>query len=99
MKDYPLLDYAAKQRSVHFRRGALEPTGCWVQTLFPTKDRTVNQKDRTNGYIKSWRQARGGFGYHEPFMTPVSMEATPLFFVSEAGLTSVARHLLAFGYD
>lgn len=93
LKQYPLLEYAAKHTSTHFRSGNLEPAGRWVQVLFPTS----NRKDRVNKSLKSWRQVRDGFGQHEPFMIPDEMEATPLFFASEAGLTSVIQKLLAFG--
>ncbi|KAL9601597.1 MAG: hypothetical protein Q9219_002431 [cf. Caloplaca sp. 3 TL-2023] len=92
---YPLLEYAAKNASIHFRRGQLEPAGRWNQVLFPQ----TNKKDRIHNNLKSWRQARDGFGYHEPFMIPVNLEATPLFFASEAGLTSIVKRLVAFGVD
>ena len=95
LKEYPLLEYAAKHASTHFRSGDLDPAGRWLQVLFPA----TNRKDRVNKSLKSWRQVRDGFGQHEPFMIPDEMEATPLFFASEAGLTSVVRKLLAFGVD
>ena len=95
LEDYPLLEYAAKHASTHFRFGNMEPAGRWTQVLFPTN----NRKDRINKSLKSWRQVRDGFGQHEPFMIPGDMEATPLFFASEAGLTIVVRKFLAFGVD
>ena len=95
LKDYPLLEYAARHASTHFRSGDLDPAGRWVQVLFPE----TNRKDRVNKSLKSWRQVRDGFGQHEPFMIPDEMEATPLFFASEAGLTSIIRKLLGFGVD
>ena len=95
LEDYPLLEYAAKHTSTHFRSGNMELAGRWTQVLFPTN----NRKDRVNKSLKSWRQVRDGFGQHEPFMIPDDMEATPLFFASETGLTLVVRKLLAFGVD
>lgn len=95
LNDYMLLEYAAKYTSTHFRSGNMEPTGRWPQVMFPT----TNRKDRVNKSLKSWRQVRDGFGQHEPFMIPDDMEATPLFFASEAGLTPVVRKLLASGVD
>ena len=95
MVDFPLLLYAAKYSSIHFRYGQLDPAGRVLQVLFPLK----NRKDRINNHLRSWRQARDGFGYHEPFVVATDIEATPLFFASESGLTSVVKHLLSFRVD
>lgn len=95
LKNFPLLEYAAKHAPVHLRSGNMDLAGRWPQVLFPT----TNRKDRVNKSLKLWRQVRDGFGQHEPFMVQDDMEATPLFFASEGGLTSVVKELLAFGVD
>ncbi|KAL8998142.1 MAG: hypothetical protein Q9169_002763 [Polycauliona sp. 2 TL-2023] len=92
---FPLLRYTAKHASAHFRHRRLNPTGCWVRVLFPLDD----AKDRMNNHLKYWRQARDSFGYHEPLMIAKGTDATPLFYASHCGLTSVVKRLLAFGVD
>ena len=94
-KDYPLLQYAAKQTTYHFRRGQPPLSGRWFEVLF----RFTTRKARVNKHLKAWRQARDGFGYHEPFMISENLEATHLIFAAESGLTSVVISLLAAGAD
>lgn len=95
LKDYPLLQYAANQTTYHFRRGSPALNGRWFEILF----RFTTRKARVNKHLKAWRQARDGFGYHEPYMISEDLEATPLLLAAESGLTSIVTNLIAAGAD